>query len=263
MFRRSIESLKRVWAIAVNGFREVIRDRVLYIIGLFALLMVAAWRLLPEVAATTEDKILKDVGLAAMDVLGTIVAVFVGTGLINKEIEKRTVLVLIPKPLSRAEFIIGKHLGLSAVLGVLVAAMTAVYLAILSLSQISYPLGSILISALYLFFKLSLLTAVALLFGVFTSSLLATLFTFAVYLMGHSSRDLVELGKLSRNVDIERIANALYVVLPDLSRLDLKNQAVYGLLPSSSALLTDALYGLVYTVLLLAIAILIFSRREF
>jgi ABC-type transport system involved in multi-copper enzyme maturation permease subunit len=100
-------------------------------------------------------------------------------------------------------------------------------------------------------------------FGVFTSSLLATLFTFAVYLMGHSSRDLVELGKLSRNVDIERIANALYVVLPDLSRLDLKNQAVYGLLPSSWALLTDALYGLVYTVLLLTIAIIIFSRREF
>ncbi|MEW5856295.1 MAG: ABC transporter permease [Cyanobacteriota bacterium] len=263
VFRAASESLKRIWAIAVNGFREVIRDRVLYIIGFFTLLMVAAWRLLPEVAATTEDKILKDVGLAAMDVLGTIVAVFVGTGLINKEIEKRTVLVLIPKPLSRAEFIIGKHLGLSAVLGVLVAAMTAVYLAILSFSQIPYPLGSILISVLYLFFKLSLLTAVALMFGVFTSSLLATLFTFAVYLMGHSSRDLVELGKLSRNVDIERIANALYVVLPDLSRLDLKNQAVYGLLPSSSALLTDALYGLVYTVLLLAIAIIIFSRREF
>ncbi|MBD1881932.1 ABC transporter permease [Coleofasciculus sp. FACHB-T130] len=263
VFRAAIESLKRIWAIAVNGFREVIRDRVLYIIGLFALLMVVAWRLLPEVAATTEDKILKDVGLAAMDVLGTIVAVFVGTGLINKEIEKRTVLVLIPKPLSRAEFIIGKHLGLSAVLGVSLAAMTAIYLGILSLSKISYPLGSILISALYLFFKLSLLTAVALMFGVFTSSLLATLFTFAVYLMGHSSRDLVELGKLSRNVDIERIVNALYVVLPDLSRLDLKNQAVYGLLPSSSALLTDALYGLVYTVLLLAIAIIIFSRREF
>ncbi|MBD2740392.1 ABC transporter permease [Coleofasciculus sp. FACHB-1120] len=262
-FQAAIESLKRIWAIAVNGFREVIRDRVLYIIGFFALLMVAAWRLLPEVAATTEDKILKDVGLAAMDVLGTIVAVFVGTGLINKEIEKRTILVLIPKPLSRIEFILGKHLGLSAVLGVLVAAMTAVYLGILSLSQISYPLRSILISALYLFFKLSLLAAAALMFGVFTSSLLATLFTFAVYLMGHSSRDLVELGKLSRNVDIERIANALYVILPDLSRLDLKNQAVYGLLPSSVALLTDALYGLVYTVLLLTIAIIIFSRREF
>ncbi|MBD1924999.1 ABC transporter permease [Trichocoleus sp. FACHB-90] len=258
-----IGSLKRTLAIATNAFREVIRDRVLYLIVLYALVMAAAWRLLPEVAATTEDKMLLDVGLAAIDVLGSIVAVFVGTGLINKEIDKRTVLVLIPKPISRAEFIIGKQLGLSAVLGVLVALMTGIYLAFLSLAQISYPVVSILIAALYLFFKLCLLTGIALMLGVFTSSLLATLLTFGMYLMGHSSRDLLALGKLSRNVDIERLTQALYLVLPDLSRLDLKNQAVYGILPDSITLLSNAVYGLLYTVLVLAIAILIFSRREF
>ena len=116
-------SLIRIWAIATNGFREVIRDRILYLIGLFALLMIAAAQLLPQVAATTENKILLDFGLASASFLGVIVAIFVGTSLINKEIEKRTVLVLIPKPVSRAEFIIGKHLGLSGVLGVLVIAI--------------------------------------------------------------------------------------------------------------------------------------------
>ncbi|HCF28061.1 MAG TPA: ABC transporter permease, partial [Cyanobacteria bacterium UBA11049] len=178
-------SIARIWAIASNGFREVIRDRVFYLIGFFALLLVLALRLLPEVAATTENKIIIDFGLAAIDLLGVIVAVFVGTGLINKEIEKRTVLVLIPKPLNRAEFIIGKHLGLSGVLAVLIAAMTIIYLLLLSISQINYPLGSILISTLYLFLELSLITAVALMFGVFTSSLLATLLTIGVYLMGN------------------------------------------------------------------------------
>jgi ABC-type transport system involved in multi-copper enzyme maturation permease subunit len=263
VFKEMIGSLKRTLAIATNAFREVIRDRVLYLIVLYALVMAAAWRLLPEVAATTEDKMLLDVGLAAIDVLGSIVAIFVGTGLINKEIDKRTVLVLIPKPISRAEFIIGKQLGLSAVLGVLVALMTGIYLAFLSLAQISYPVVSILIAALYLFFKLCLLTGIALMLGVFTSSLLATLLTFGIYLMGHSSRDLLALGKLSRNADIERLTQALYLVLPDLSRLDLKNQAVYGILPDSITLLSNAVYGLLYTVLVLAIAILIFSRREF
>ena len=256
-------SLGRIWAIASNGFREVIRDRILYIIGLFALLTIAAWRLLPEVAAATEDKILLDFGLASATVLGVIVAIFVGTGLINKEIEKRTVLVLIPKPLSRAEFIIGKHLGLSAVLGVLVAAMTVIYLVVLSLSKISYPLGSILISELFLFLELSLITAVALLFGVFTSSIVATLLSFAVYLVGHLSQDMVKLASLTKNPSFQQATERLYLVLPDLSRLDLKNQAVYGLLPPAEQLLTNALYGLVYTVLLLAIAILIFSRRDF
>ncbi|NEO36977.1 MAG: ABC transporter permease [Moorea sp. SIOASIH] len=256
-------SLARIWAIAANGFREVIRDRVLYLIGFFALALGIALRLLPEVAATTEEKIFLDLGLAAMGILGVIVSVFVGTGLINKEIEKRTVLVLIPKPLNRAEFIIGKHLGLSGVLAVLVVAMTAIYLLGLRASSIEYPVVSILVSVLYQFLELSLITAVALMFGVFTSSLLATLLTFGVYMMGHLSRDLVELSKLSENPGIERMTETLYLVIPDLSRLNLKNDAVYGVLPPFPELFLNGIYGLLYIVLLLAIAILIFWQREF
>ncbi|EGJ29386.1 MULTISPECIES: ABC transporter permease [Moorena] len=256
-------SLARIWAIAANGFREVIRDRVLYLIGFFALALGIALRLLPEIAATTEEKIFLDLGLAGMGILGVIVAVFVGTGLINKEIEKRTVLVLIPKPLSRAEFIIGKHLGLSGVLAVLVVAMTAIYLLGLRASSIEYPVVSILVSVLYQFLELSLITAVALMFGVFTSSLLATLLTFGIYMMGHLSRDLVELSKLSENPGIERMTETLYLVIPDLSRLNLKNDAVYGVLPPFPELFLNGLYGLLYIVLLLAIAILIFWQREF
>ena len=253
----------RIWAIASNGFREVIRDRIFYLIGLFTLLLLLALRLLPEVAATTQDKIFLDVGLGSIEFLGVIVAVFVGTSLINKEIEKRTVLVLIPKPVTRAEFIIGKHLGLSGVLAILTVATTLIYLILLSFSKIEYPLASILVSTLYLFLKLSLLTAVALVFGVFTSSLLATLLTVGVYLMGNLSRDIVTVGNLSGNSNIESLTQNLYLFLPDLSRLNLKNEAIYGILPSPSTLLSNGAYGLFYTVLLLAIAILIFSRREF
>ncbi len=256
-------SFGRIWAIASNGFREVIRDRVLYLIGFFALLLVIALRMLPEVAATTENKIFLDFGLAGIEALGVIVAVFVGTGLINKEIEKRTVLVLISKPLNRAELILGKHLGLSGVLAVLIVAMTVIYLILLSFSKVEYSLGSILVSTLYLFLMLSLLTAVALVFGVFTTSLLATLLTFGIYLMGNLSPDLLKLGQLSRNSALLQLTQGLYLVLPDLSRLNLKNEAVYGALPSPLTLLSNGVYGLFYTVLLLAIAILIFWQREF
>lgn len=258
-------NLGRIYVMATNVFREVIRDRILYIIGFYALLMVVVMQLLPQIAATTEDKIFLDFGLAAMSILGLIVAVFVGTGLVSKEIEKRTVLVLIAKPISRAEFIVAKHLGLSAVLGLLVAAMTIIYLALLQFQGITYPLGSILIAALYLFLQLSLISAVALALGVFTSSVLATLLTFAVYLMGNFSQDLVNLGRISKNPGFERLTQGLYLILPDLSRLDLKNQAVYGaaLLPDPLTLLANAGYGVFYTVLLLAIAILVFLRREF
>lgn len=256
-------NLTRVFTIANNGFREVIRDRILYFIGFFTLLLVLAQRIIPEIAAGTHEKILLDFGIGAIAILSVIVAIFVGTALINKEIEKRTLLMLIPKPISRAELILGKHLGLTAVLAVTVAIMMGIYLAMLSFSEITYPAGALAISAVYLLLELSLIVAVAILFGVFTSSILATLLSFGVYLMGHFSEDLVELGKLSKNANIESLTTSLYLVLPNLSRLDLKNEAVYGLLPSSAELLTHALYGIIYTALLLIIAMMIFAQKEF
>jgi ABC-type transport system involved in multi-copper enzyme maturation permease subunit len=256
-------NILRVWTIANNGFQEVIRDRILYFIGLFALMQIIALRLLPEIAAGTHEKILLDFGIGALSLLNVVVAIFVGTGLINKEIEKRTLLMLIPKPISRAELVVGKHLGLWAVLAITVGIGMVVYLGMLSFSGITYPFGALAIAAIYLLIELALLIAVAILFGVFTSSILATLLSFGVYLMGHFSQDLVELGKLSKNESIEAFTTSLYLILPDLSRLDLKNEAVYGLLPNTSDLIGHGLYGLLYTILLLVIAITIFAQKEF
>lgn len=256
-------NLIRVFTIANNGFQEVMRDRILYFIGFFSLLLILAQKIIPEIAAGTHEKILLDIGIGAIAVLSVIVAIFIGTALINKEIEKRTLLMLIPKPISRAELILGKHLGLTAVLGVMVTVMMAIYLAMLSISQIDYPLVPLLTASGYLMLELALISAVAILFGVFTSSILATLFSFGVYLMGHFSEDLVDLGKLSNNASIESLTTSLYLVLPNLSRLDLKNEAVYGLLPSMTELLSHALYSLLYTALLLIISMMIFAQKEF
>ncbi|NJR65853.1 MAG: ABC transporter permease subunit [Leptolyngbyaceae cyanobacterium CRU_2_3] len=258
-------NLARILVVASNVFREVIRDRVLYVIAFFAIALIVAAVLLPEVSGGSGDKIILDVGLATISLLGLVIAVFIGTGLVNKEIEKRTVYVMIAKPISRAEFIVGKHWGLSAVLAVLVSAMMAIYLGVLTAKQIAYPLDSILLAALFQFLELSLMTAIAILFGVFTNSLLALFLTFAVYLMGHLSRDLLSLASLTKDAGLQSLTQVLYLILPDLSRLDLKNQAIYGMsiLPTPLELAGHAAYGLIYTTLALAIAILIFSRRQF
>lgn len=258
-------SISRIWVIATNVYREVIRDRVLYLVAVYAVLLFAAAALLPDVAAGAQDKITLDLGLAGIHILGLIVTVFVGTGLINKEIEKRTVLVLISKPVSRLEFIVGKHLGLSAVLAVLLTILTVIYFGVLALNQIAFTPGSILLAVLFTFLEMALLTAVALLFGVFTSSLLATLLTIAVYLMGHLSQDIVELGKLSESPGFQRIANSMYLILPDLERLNFRNEAVYGmtLFPAPLELTSHFLYGVLYIALLLTLAVFIFARRQF
>ncbi|NEU76371.1 ABC transporter permease [Hassallia byssoidea VB512170] len=258
-------NLGRIFVLATNVFREVVRDRILYIIGFYTVILAVAIRLLPEFAASTEDKMFLDFGLAVMNILGLIVAIFVGTGLVNKEIEKRTVLVLITKPVSHSEFITGKYFGLLTVLAALIAAMTAIYLAFLQFGNVPHSTASILIAVIFLFLQLALITAVAIALGVFTSSLLATALTFAVYLIGNITQDLVKLGRLGNNKSIESLTQGLYLILPDLSRLDLKNDAVYGVaaLPDSMALITNAGYALLYSVILLAIAIFLFSQREF
>lgn len=255
--------ITRILAIATNGFREVIRDRILYVIGFFALLLILASRILPPIAVGTDAKIFLDLGIGAISLLGAIVAIFVGTGLVNKEIEKRTVLILVPKPITNTEFIIGKHLGLTAVLTVLVGSMTLLYLAMMSLLKITYPFQSLLVAIFYILLELALLTAVAITFSVFTSSILATLLSFGVFIMGHLSRDLLELGKITENESIEKLTRFLFLVLPDLERLNLKNEAVYNILPNTGELISSLVYAILYIVLLLTITIFIFSRRQF
>jgi Cu-processing system permease protein len=253
----------RVWAIGTNVFREVFRERVLYVAALFGVALVIAVLLLNEVSGGAEGKISLDVGLAGISLLGLTVAAFMGAGLINKEIEKKTALVLIAKPMSRSEFIVGKHLGLTSILGVLVVLMNLMLFAVMTWRGIPFSWTSLSVSGLYLVLELSLMTAVALLFGVFTSSLIATVLTFAVYLMGHFSQNLVTLSQTIKTESVKSIVKGIYLIFPDLSRLDLKNQAVYGLLPDSGTMALNAGYGVLYIILLLAIASLIFSRREF
>jgi Cu-processing system permease protein len=253
----------RVWAIGTNVFREVFRERVLYVAALFGVALVIAVLLLNEVSGGAEGKISLDVGLAGISLLGLTVAAFMGAGLINKEIEKKTALVLIAKPMSRSEFIVGKHLGLTSILGVLVLLMNLMLFGVMTWRGIPFSWTTLSVSGLYLVLELSLMTAVALLFGVFTSSLIATVLTFAVYLMGHFSQNLVTLSQTIKTESVKSVVKGIYLIFPDLSRLDLKNQAVHGLLPDSGTMALNAGYGVLYIILLLAIASLIFSRREF
>jgi ABC-type transport system involved in multi-copper enzyme maturation permease subunit len=253
----------RVWAIARNVFRETIRDRILYLVLAYAMLMGSAALLVPSIANQAERKIILDLGLASMSFFGLIVAIFLGTSLVNKEVEKRTVHVLIAKPMSRSEFILGKHLGLIALISVLLLGMAIIFIGIVAILQPGAPFLAISWAIFFIFLELILIVAAALMFGVFTSSILATLYTIALYIAGHFSRILLQLGQFTESVTLQRIFQAIYLILPDLERLNLKNQAVYDQIPPPLELFTSGLYGVIYTTILLLVAIFVFSRRQF
>ena len=255
----------KIWTIAYNVFLEMARDRILYVIGVFAIVMVLAITMLPEVAAGTEDKLILDTGLAAINILSLFVVVFIGTGLINKEIEKKTVLVLIAKPVNRAEFILGKHLGLSLMMAVLIGALTALMLGLLSISGVPYQIDLMLLATFFMFLEMVLLIAAAMMFGVITSTVLATLMTLAIFAVGHETRNILALDKIAESESFRRIAEGLFLVLPDLERLNLKNEIANGFVapPSGGGLLENAAYGLIYTALLLTVTVTVFERRQF
>jgi len=255
-------SLGRITAIALNLFKETLREQVFYLSLLYLGILVAALVALPQFSFDSADKMILDVGMAGVEVIALITAVFVAGGLLNKEIDKRTIFILIAKPLRRAEFVIGKHLGISLIIAVLVAVMTLIFLTLLKIRSIEVPTLEVSLASLFIFLQIMLVSAIAILFGSFTSSLVASLLTFASYLVGNFSRDLLQLGEISKSEAVQAVTRTLYVILPDLSRANLKNEAVYGVIPATGELLSNAVYIISYALLVLGLAILIFGKRQ-
>ncbi|TAF50904.1 MAG: ABC transporter permease [Oscillatoriales cyanobacterium] len=263
--RRSFLSIHVIVAIAANVFREAIRNRVLYAVGIHGFVLGLAALLLPKIAGGAQFKMLPDIGLASMEVIAVAIAIAVGSRMIEQEVDRRTILILISKPITRAEFILGKFFGLGAVLADMLGIMLSLFVLTLWSQNNDFSVVLALLSTGFLLLRLLLLVAIILLFGSFSSALLAMLMSLTVYLIGNLSQDLIRIGKATENLDLEQITRGLYLVLPDLSRLDIKNDVVYGFagLPDSNILIGNAVYGVVYTIALLAIAIGIFSRRQF
>ena len=261
----SAGTARRVLTIARNTFREAVRDRVLYNLVLFVLLLTGGAIFLGELSAAQEVKIIIDMGLSAMLLFGVFIAIFVGVGLVYKEIERRTIYAIFSKPVGRGEFLLGKYLGLCLTLGVNVAVMGAgVTLALLYVAGGWTPLALTVWPAVALVYvELMILVAVALLFSSFSSPALSALCTFLVFVVGHFSADLRTLASQMGTAPARALFGALYYALPNLSNYAYITAASHGRTPTAEAFGGGLLYGLVYVAVLLAAATLIFKRRDF
>jgi ABC-type transport system involved in multi-copper enzyme maturation permease subunit len=256
---------RRLRAIARNAFREAVRDRVLYNLVFFVLLLTAAAVFLGELSAAQEAKIIVDMGLSAVLVFGAFIAIFIGVGLVYKEIERRTLYAIFAKPVGRAEFLLGKYLGLCMTLAVNVLVMGAgVSLALLYVKGGLDPLVWRIWPALALIYmQLMVLTAVALLFSSFSSPALSALLTFAAFIIGHFSTDLRSFAAALGSTGAKVLFGALYYLLPNLSHFAYITDAAHGRTPTPTAFFAALAYALTYTAALLAVAAAIFSRRNF
>lgn len=255
-------SLQRVGTIAANTVREAIRSRVLYVLLFFALVLIATGVLLSSLSYVERERILQNVGLASIRLFGAAIAVFVGVGLIHKEVERRTIYTILSKPVSRTEFLLGKYAGLVATLWLQVAIMAVGFVAVSLLA--GAPLGAGHAKAIGLTaVELAVLVAVATLFSSFTTPMLASLFGAGFYLVGHLTRDLRELGAQSGSPAVERATALLHRTLPDLEAFNVTLEAVHGLPIDGAAVWQPLLYGACYGAALLLLAAVLFERRDF
>ena len=261
--------------IAINGFRESVRDKVMYSLVAFAILLIGTSYMLGQLTAGQDLKIMKDLGLSSIGIFGLFMAVFIGIGLVSKEVERKSVYPLLAKPIRRADLVVGKYLGLVLTLVVNVTVMTAALYAVLAYvgwgenefarqAREAPALDPAMLKAVALtLIQLMIVTATAVFFSTFSTPILSAALTFGVYVAGYFSTDLRNFDQVVSSRVVQAAARALYYVLPNLSPFDVTAQVVHGLRVEWRYVAVTSAYGLVYIAILLVISATIFSRRDF
>lgn len=253
----------RIGHIAYNTFREAVRDRVLYNLVFFALLLVGSTPLFGKISIGLERIVLVNLGLAAITVFGMVIAIFIGIGLVSKEIEKKTLYTVLSRPVRRWEFILGKYFGLALTLAVntffmAVGFFAAVLYVTHAFSRADLPL----LAALYfIILQFMMIVAITLLFSTFSSPLLSALFAFGYFLIGNFAEDLRGAANLLDGASRVLVLGLSYLV-PNFTALNIISQVAHDQGVSASLILQNTVYALCYSAVALSAAIIIFENRN-
>ena len=256
--------MTKIAAIASVTIREALRQKLAVNLLVFALALVAASFTLSLLTFGEQYRIIANIGLSAMEVFGTLIAAFLGAGLISRDVERRTVYPIITKPVSRAQYVAGRYLGLVATTSANLLVMASLFAVVLRFYLGGWgfladtPLGLTVVAMAVQF---AMVGAVATFFSAFSTATLSAIFTLAIVVAGHLSSDLVRYWS-KQGEWAGRIGTALYAVVPNLEALDLKEAMVYKDPVQASFAVTGLGYGVLYAAALLALAAAVFSRRD-
>lgn len=253
--------MRKVMAICLNTFRESVRDKIFYSLLAFALLILGFSIVLGNLSLGDTYKIIQDFGLMAISLFGTLTAIFVGIGMVYKEMEKRTVYVILAKPIARWQFLMGKYLGLSLTIVVMEVCMTIALFAVCFLYKDMVPYRTVY-ALVGIFFELQLILAAAVLFSTFTTPFLSGLFTLAVFIIGHITVDLKVIADSMDASLLKHIMKGIYFVAPNLEKLNFKAAVVHNLDIPFMVFTSSILYSVLYTLMIIMASVLIFNHRD-
>ncbi len=253
----------RIAVIALNTFRESIREKLLYIVLIYAgILLLCTFVLSPLSVGAAKGKIITDVGLAGISLLGVLTVIVVGSSLVHKEIEKKAVFMVVTRPVSRQEYLVGKFAGVVMALGLLMLVMAAVMTAMIlwGNGRVNIPV----LSAVYLsMLEMAVISAVVIFFSTFTTPVLTSFFAVCIFVAGSLSGDLRAFASKFGGPAVRHLTEFLYYVLPNIKVFNLRNEAVHDLRFNGGDIALATLYAAVYCGVVLYFAYLVFRRREF
>ena len=256
--------MRRAGIVALNTFREAVRDRVLYSLVFFGLLMMAAAVLVGQISIGIEDTVIVTLGLSAISMIGLLIAVFIGVALVSKEMDKYTLYALLAKPVRRWEFLLGKFGGLVLTLAVNTAAMALGLLMVMLYVKHSLQRSDavVLVAVYFILLKLALVVALALLFSCFTTPLLAILFTVGLYIVGLYVQELRDMPLEVMSPAMSSFTKWLSYLLPNFENFNVMAMAAHGRAVPGALILQNTLYAVVYCTIVLTAAAAVFSRRN-
>ncbi len=253
----------RIGYIAFNTFREAVRDRVLYNLIFFALLMAASSILVGQISIGIERQVVVNLGLTAVSLFGLAIAIFIGIGLVSKEIEKRTLYTLLSRPVRRWEFIVGKFAGLSLTLMVNTALMAVGVLA--ALLYVTRTLNGadayVLVAIYFIALEFMVMTAITLLFSSFSTPIMSAVFALAMFIIGTFAEDLRAFASMSHGAT-KSIAGALAYLVPNFAALNVITPVAHGEAVPGHIIAWNTAYALIYAAAAVSAAVLIFERRD-
>lgn len=252
--------MNRLLTIARGTLLEAIRHRILYLLVFFAVAMILFSRFVSMLTVGQDAKIIKDLGLSAINLFGLLVALFVGVGILFREMERRTVQTTLAAPVARWEYLLGKYAGISAAILLNATLMALTLFGLLAING-DMDLGLVKAAAMLLV-ELLFITAAAVFFSSFSTPIFSALFTTAFYVVGHLAWSLPLLQKRLPPGLAQGIVHIVYLVVPNLEYGDVRAEAVHGLPIEWTRLLGAAGYELTYAALLLLLACLSFRRRD-
>lgn len=266
--------MSRIAALALNTFREAVRNKVLYILLMFALVLLGLTYFFSQGALHEQVRVIRDVGLVGIEIIGALIAIFIGVNLVYKELDRKTVFALIPKPIRRWEFVLGKYLGMLLTLAVLMTIMAVTLFLVLWFALSVFggdnDNGTVLRAVLLVFGEIAVITAIAVLFSSFSSPILSGALTLGIFAVGHFTPELRELIAKVEEAPLRALLRGGMRLFPDLhlfyvsgSMVGGQHVSVHGAYVDWSYVAMAGLYGALYCAAAIALAMIVFSRRDF